>query len=135
MGDLLKLYGVTFLSSLIFSSANWVFFLSKLKTENYVIPWFGWRLSNWFTFTVSIWGFNMVFYILGTILVAFGYRISINSFGGVYSAFFVGHISSLFISVFLIRLMAHEVPNRNGWITLILLIITTFFASHSGKSV
>lgn len=135
MGDLLKLYGVLLASNLMFSIFNWVFFFSRLKTKIYVIPIAGLKFDHWWSFTLGIWIFNAIFcYIPATFLVALGYRMSLQKFGGLYSGFLMGHVVALFTSVLLLKLIVGEVPNKNGWIALILIVIASFFAVNSGRS-
>lgn len=121
------------ISSALFSYFNFQFLYSKLKSGTYALPFIG-QFDAWWKFVVAAWLFNAPIYIVGTLLTALSYKVSLDNFGTLYTAFIISHVCSILLSVFFIRLTAGEVPNQNGWIAITLVILSLFFASYSGKN-
>ena len=136
--DLLKLlpiYAISLLAQLVFQYVNFSFMFSRLKNGNLKIPVSEHIFSSWWSFTVAAWLFNATFYLAGSLLTVWAYKLSIDSFGGLYSGFIVASIAAIIMSVFFMYIFAGEVPNKNGWIALILVVLASFFAANSGKGV
>ncbi len=140
MKDLLKIlpiYGVSFVAQIMFNFVNFTYFISRLKTGVYTIKVFDklFTFNHWWTFTIAVWFYNAPVYIVATVLVAWAYVMSVRVFGDLSSGIIVGTIAYLATSLFFVRLRAGELPTRNGWIAIAMLILVSFFAAHSGKNV
>ena len=137
MRDLLKLlpiYSISLLAQFIFNYFNFTFLFSKLKTGVYTVPFIGHVFQSWWSFTIAAWLFNCIAYIPATVLVAWGYRISVENFGVIYLAMIIGQIASILTSILFIYLTTGEVPDRNSWIALTLVLVASVFVVYSKKS-
>ena len=139
MRDLLKLlpiFVVALLAQCWFNFFNVTFWLSRLKAGSYRIPLVGWTFETWWGFTMGIWSFNAVFcYIWSTVLIAWCYKESVKQSQGLYAALLIIQIASNLSSILFMRLIAGEVPNRNGWIAIGLFLLASFFTANSGRNV
>lgn len=139
MKDLLKIlpiYGSLFLAGTIFSFVNITFWLSKLKSGIYTLPLSKIPFINlifktnpvfetWYGFTLAAWCFNIPYYIMATFFVGYAYKTSVVNYGVLYSAFVIGHITSVFTTMIFMYIQVGEVPNRNEWIALILTLMAS----------
>ena len=136
MKDLLKIlpmYGVMFLAQFIMSWGSYTFIFSRVKSGKYILPLFG-EFSSWQTFTVVAWLMASILYIPGTILVVWAVRMSLKNSGSMYPWAIAGQMVPIFITMFFMWYRIGEVPNRNGWISIVLVITASIFAAFSGKS-
>ena len=139
MRDLLKLlpiFGLSLAAQFWFNYFNFKFLFSKIKIGVYTVPFVN-HVFEWLgTFTVAVWSFNAIFcYIPATIMVAYAYKLSVESFGGLSSAVIVGQVASILTSVLFMRLMAGEALNKNGWIAIILILLVLPFAANSSTNI
>lgn len=136
MLDLLKLLqilGISLLAQIWFNFFNFKFWLSGLKSGIYHMPILGW-FKSWWTFTLGAWCFNAIFcYIWATMLIGWCYKLSVESSGGLTRGFLVIQAASFLSSIYFIRLIVGETPNRNGWIAIILILLALPFAANSSK--
>ena len=118
MSDLLKMlpiYCLSIIASLWFSYFNFQFFFAKIKSGDYVVPYLDHVFERMVPFVLATYIFNAIFcYFPATILVAYSYKISVERFGGLSSALIVSHATGLLASVLFMKLLAGEIPNRNG---------------------
>lgn len=119
-------------ASSIFSYFNFRFLFSRIKSGVYEVPFFG-SFDVWWKFVIAAWIFNAPFYVVGTLLVALSYKISSENFGTLYTAFIVSNVCGILMSVLFIRLTVGELPNRNGWIAMVLVLMSLLFAAYSGR--
>lgn len=133
---LLPIYGLMLTAQLWFNYFNFKFIFSKIKVGDYTVPFIN-HVFEWLaTFTIVSWIFNAIFcYIPATILVAYSYKISVENFNGLSSAVIVGQVASVMTSVLFMRLVAGEALNRNGWISIALIILALPFAAYSSTNV
>jgi len=59
----------------------------------------------------------------------------VERFGGLSSAVIVGNATGLLVSVLFMRLIAGEIPNRNGWIAIALILASLPFAANSSINI
>lgn len=130
---LLQILVIQLLASAIFSYFNFRFLFSRIKYGVYEVPLFG-SFDVWWKFIIAAWMFNTPFYVAGTLLMALSYKISSENFGTLYTAFIVSNVCGILVSIFFIRLTVGEMPNRNGWIAMTLVLASLFFAAYSGKN-
>lgn len=129
---LLSILVIQLVASAIFSYFNFKFLFSRIKSGVYEVPLLG-SFDVWWKFIIAAWVFNIPFYVVGTLLVALSYKISLENFGTLYTAFIVSNVCGILMSVFFIHLTAGEVPNKNGWIAIVLVLASLLFAAYSGK--
>ena len=91
--------------------------------------------DSWWKFAVAAWMFNAPFYLAGTILVALSIKLSMENFGAVYTSIIIGQIITVLTTIFFMWYKMGELPNRNGWIALVLILIASIFAANSGKNI
>ena len=146
MNDLLKLlpiYGASFAAQIMFNYFNFTFLFSRLKfgtktgVFSFTIPLIEktYIFQNWPTLTVGAWCLGIIIYVPATLLVAWAYVLSVRNFDSITSAIIVGTLASLATSLFFARLRAGEIPNTNGWIAILLIILASFFAAHSSNNI
>lgn len=136
MKDLLKIlpmYATIFFAQFIMSWGSYTFIFSKVKSGKYVLPFFG-EFESWQWFTVVAWSMASFLYIPGTILVVLASRFSMKNSGSMYPWAIAGQIVPIAITIFFMWYIIGEVPNRNGWIALALVMVASIFAAFSGKS-
>ncbi len=133
---LLPIFGLSVLAQLWFNYFNFKFLFSKIKFGDYTVPFVN-HVFEWLaTFTMAAWTFNAVFcYIPATIMITYGYKLSVENFDGLSSAVIVGQVTSLMTSVLFMRLMAGEALNRNGWVAMTLILLALPFAAYSSTNI
>ena len=82
-------------------------------------------------FSLAAWAFNASFYAIVSVLVSLTFMISLKSFGTVAPALIASFITSIMSSILFMWLITNEVPTRNGWIAIILVLIASIFAAKS----
>ena len=148
MSDLLKvlpIYGSLFLANVIFSCVNITFWLSKFKSGIYTLPLSQIPIVNlifkvdpvfstWWGFTLAAWSFNVLTtYVFATLLVGWAYKVSVDRYGVLYSAFVIGQIASVATHMLFFYLKAGEAPRKNDLIALILILVASFLIKHPAK--
>ena len=137
MKDLLKLlpiYAALLGAQLIFNYINYIFLFSKIKSGVYHVPLLG-DFSSWWKFVVAVWLFNAPAYVLGTILMVWSVKLSLANFGVMYTSVIVAQIVSILTTIFFMWYKMGELPNRNGWIAFVLILLASVFAANSGKNI
>lgn len=132
---LLPIYGVMLAAQLVFSWFNYTFLFSKMKLGVYYLPIVNQTFTSWWKFAIAAWLFNAPAYVVGTILVALSIKLSVESFGVVYTSIIVGQIVTTITAIFFMWYRIGELPNRNGWIALTLVLLASIFAAYSGKNI
>ncbi len=121
-------------AQIIFSYVNFTFLFSKLKLGDYHNPLFG-DFSSWWKFTIAVWVFNAPVYVLGTVLVAWSVKLSLNNFGDMYTSVIIGQVIIVVVTLFFMWYRMGELPSRNGCIALILVFVASLFAANSGRQI
>lgn len=107
----------------------------NIKAGQYITPLFGWRFKSWWPFiTVSV-AVLQPFYWTGGILIFTAYKISLDYFTEVYPAVILNLAAMTAWSVLMMYLRVKELPTRDGWIALTLIIIASFLAINAGRSI
>jgi len=127
-------YGVMFVNWIILSVLYYVIIPTKNGFRIFKPFLAEETFSSWWKLTVASWMFNAPAYILGTILVAWSIKMSMENFGVMYTSIIVGQIITVLCTVFFMWYKMGEFPNRNGWIAMVLILIASVFAAFSGKS-
>ena len=139
MSDLIKLlhiYALAMIAQLWYNFFNFRFIYSKVKIGDYTVPFINHVFQRLSTFTVVAWTFNAVFcYIPATIISVYSFYLSYKYFGGASSALIVNIISTLLTAILFMKLTTGESLNKNGWIAVMLIVLASFFAAHSGKNI
>lgn len=137
--QLMPLYGVLLLAQLIFSWFNYNFLFSKIKSGVYqiLIPFteIMFVFSSWHKFAIAAWLFNAPAYLIGTILVAFSIKLSVDDFGVAYVWVIASQVIAIATTMFFMWYKMGELPNRNGWIALILILLASIFSANSGRNI
>lgn len=129
----LTIYAIMFLAQFIMSWGSYTFIFSKVKSNKYTLPLFG-EFQSWQWFTVVAWSMASMLYIPGTILVVLASRYSMRNSGSMYPWAIAGQMVPIGITMFFMWYRIGELPNRNGWIALILVMLASIFASFSGRN-
>lgn len=127
----LPIYVSLFISGIIFGFVNTTFWLSKVKSGMYTIPLVSKVFETWWGFTLAVWCFNAPFYVTATLFVAYAYKTSVDNFGVLYSAFVIGHITSVIATMFFMYTQVGEMPNRKEWIALALVLVASLILANS----
>ncbi len=139
LSQLLPIYGVLLLAQLIFSWFNYTFLFSKIKTGVYQIqiPFTEvlFTFSSWSEFTAVAWLFNAPAYLVGTILVALSIKLSVDDFGVAYVWVIASQVVAIVTTIFFMWYKMGELPNRNGWIALMFVLLASIFSANSGKNI
>ncbi len=132
----LQIYGLAISAQIWFNFFNFEVIYSRIKFGNYKLPFCDHVFKSLASFTVAGWLFNSIFcYPWATVLTTYSFVLSIKYFNGLSTGLIVTVIANLMNYVFFMRLTAGETFNRSGWIAVILIIIASFFAAHSGKNI
>ena len=132
LSKVLPIYICFFLANIWFSLFNVTFWLSRIKTGVYKLPFFDKIFETWWGFTLAIWCFNAIFCYMGaTLLVARAYKTSVDNFGVLMSAFVISQIVSTAVPLFFICTQTGEMPNRQEFIALGLILIASLILANS----
>lgn len=107
----------------------------NIKAGQYITPMFGWRFESWWTFIIVSVAVLQPFYWTGGILIFTAYKISLDYFTEVYPAVILNLAAMTAWSVLMMYLRVKELPTRDGWIALTLIIIASFLAINAGRSI
>lgn len=132
---LLPIYVVMLAAQLVFGWFNYTFLFSRMKSGIYHLPVVDQTFASWWKFAIAAWAFNAPAYIIGTILVALSVKLSVESFGVMYTSIIVGQVITVITTLFFMWYKIGELPNRNGWIALALVLLASIFSAYSGKNV
>lgn len=120
-----------------FFTANFTYtIVGKLKSGDYSIFVFGYHLYtflSWFWFIFWFLAMIQPLYWIGGIMIMTAYKYSLVHFHAAYLAVLANLITILLNTVFFMRLRVGEVPNKNGWVALLFILIASIFAALSKK--
>ena len=107
----------------------------NIKTGQYVTPLFGWKFESWWPFiTISVAALQ-VFYWTGGVMILTAYKLSLDHFNKVYPAVILNLVAMTAWTVLMMYFRVRELPTRNGWIALTLILIVSLLAMNSGRNV
>jgi len=127
----LPIYVSLFIAGAIFSFVNITFWLSKIKSGVYVLPFIDHVFQKCWTFTLAAWCFNVPSYIIATLFVGYAYKTSVANYGILYSALVISNITSVFTMMFFMYIQTGEVPNKKEWMSLVLVLIASLLLTNS----
>lgn len=107
----------------------------NLKNGYYVTPIFGWRFDNWPMFIVASLGAFQPFYWLGGVLLFSAYKLSMDYFSEMYPVVILNLVAVTSWTILMMYIKVREVPTRDGWIALVLIIIVSLLAINAGKNI
>jgi len=107
----------------------------QLKLGSYVTPLFGWKFDHWFSYIVCSMGVFQVLYWINGIMLFTAYKLSFDHFGTMYPAVILNLIAVILWTIWMMYLRVGEVPTRDGWFALILIILASLLAMNAGKNV
>lgn len=129
------IFGILLVSH--FFTANFTYtIVGKLKSGDYSVTALGYHIytfQSWFWFVFWFLAMIQPFYWIGGIMIMTAYKYSFIYFHAAYLAVLANLITIILNTVFFMRLRVGEVPNRNGWIALIFILIASIFAALSKK--
>lgn len=107
----------------------------NIKAGQYVTPLFGWRFESWWPFiTISV-GVLQIFYWTGGVMIFTAFKLSLAYFGKVYPAVILNLAAVTAWTVLMMYLRVKELPTRDGWIAITLIIIISLLAMNAGKNI
>lgn len=131
----LLIFGILLASH--FFTANFTYtIVGKLKSGDYSIATLGYHIytfQSWFWFVFWFLAMIQPFYWIGGIMIMATYKYSLIHFHAAYLAVLANLITIILNTVFFMRLRVGEVPNKNGWIALVFILIASIFAALSKK--
>lgn len=109
--------------------------VKNIKAGQYVTPLFGWRFEGWWPFiTVSV-GILQIFYYTGGVMIFTAFKLSLDHFGKIYPAVILNLAAATAWTVIMMYFRVKELPTREGWIALILIIIASVLAMNTGRNI
>ncbi len=109
--------------------------VANIKEGRYITPLFGWKFDSWWPFiTISV-GMLQPFYWTGGVLIFTAYKLSLDHFSEVYPAVILNLAAMTVWTVMMMYFRVHELPTRDGWIALALVIIASLLAMNAGKNI
>lgn len=107
----------------------------NLKLGNYVTPFIGWKFEHWSTFLISSLAiFQPIYFVNGFILFT-AYKLSFDHLGTMYPAVVLNLVAIIFWTIFMMYLRVKEVPTRDGWIAIVLIVVASLLAMNAGKNI
>ena len=107
----------------------------NIKAGQYITPIFGWRFESWWPFiTISV-GILQPFYWTGGVMIFTAYKLSLDNFSEVFPAVILNLAAMTGWTVLMMYVRVKELPTRDGWIALILIVIASLLAMNAGRSV
>ena len=107
----------------------------NIKIGQYVTPLFGWKFESWWPFiTISV-ATLQVFYWTGGVMIFTAYKLSLDHFDKVYPAVILNLVAMTAWTVLMMYLQVRELPTRDGWIALALIVIASLLSMNSGKNI
>lgn len=128
------------LISLLVVMSHWTSILTytlvkNIKAGQYVTPLFGWKFENWWPFiTVSV-GVLQVFYYTGGVMIFTAYKLSLDHFKEAYPAVILNLAAMTAWTVLMMYFRVKELPTRDGWIALVLIVVVSLLAINSGRNI
>jgi len=105
-----------------------------LKTGSYVTPLFGWKFSHWLSFVFVSLAALQVFYLLSGMILFVAYKLTLDYFHVMYPAVILNMVAIIFWTILMMYIKVKEVPTRDGWIALSLVVIASLLAMNAGRN-
>lgn len=107
----------------------------NIKAGQYITPILGLRFDSWLPFIIVSVTILQPFYWTGGIMIFTAYKLSLDNFSGVYPAVILNLAAMNAWTVLMMYLRVKELPTRDGWIALALIIIASLLAMNAGKNI
>ena len=109
--------------------------VANIKAGQYVTPLFGWRFDSWWPFiTVSV-AILQPFYFTGGVMIFTAYKLTFDWYGNIYPAVILNLAAMTGWTVVMMYFRVKELPTRDGWIALILIVIVSLLAMNAGRNI
>lgn len=99
------------------------------------MPLVGWEFESWWPFIMVSVTVLQPFYWTGGVLIFTAYKISLDHFLEVYPAVILNLAAMTAWTVLMMYLRVKELPSRDGWIAIVLIIIASILAINAGKNI
>jgi len=107
----------------------------NIKAGQYITPLIGWKFESWWTFiTVSV-AVLQPFYFTGGVMIFTAYKLSLDYFKEAYPAVILNLAAMTAWTVVMMYFRVKELPTRDGWIALALIIVVSLLAMNAGKNI
>lgn len=128
------------LISLLILISHWTSILTytlvrNIKNGQYIVPLLGWKFENWWPFVLVSVAFLQPFYWTGGVLLFTAYKVSLDRFTEVYPAVILNLAAMIAWTIMMMYFRVRELPTRDGWIALTLIIIASLLAINTGRSI
>lgn len=107
----------------------------QLKLGSYVTPIFGWKFDHWLSYIACSMGAFQVLYWINGIMLFTAYKLSFDHFGTMYPAVILNLVAVIFWTVLMMYIRVGEIPSRDGWIAIVLIIIASLLTMNAGKNI
>ena len=116
---------------------SWITYsiLQNLKNGSYVVPIFGWRFEHWFSFVVGALAIMQIFYLISGIILFTAYKLTLDHFQVAYPAVVLNLLAVVLWTILMMYVRVREIPTRDGWIAIALIIIASLLAMNAGKNI
>lgn len=133
-----RIFNLLLIPLLVFMS-HWTSILTytlvrNIKTGQYITPLFGWRFENWWPFVLVSVAVLQPFYWTGGVLIFTAYKISLDRFTEAYPAVILNLAAMTAWTIMMMYFRVRELPTRDGWVALTLIIIASLLAINTGRS-
>lgn len=107
----------------------------NIKTGQYITPLFGWRFESWWPFILTSVTMLQPFYWTGGVMIFTAYKLSLDNFSEAYPAVILNLAAMTAWTVLMMYVRVKELPTRDGWIALVLIIIASLLAMNAGRNI
>ena len=107
----------------------------SIKSGQYVVPLLGWKFDSWWPFIFTSVAFLQPFYFTGGIMIFTAYKLSLDHFSEAYPAVILNLAAMTAWTVVMMYLRVRELPTRDGWIALVLILIVSLLAMNAGRNI
>lgn len=107
----------------------------NIKAGEWVVPLFGWRFESWWPFILTSVTMLQPFYWTGGVMIFTAYKLSLDNFSEAYPAVILNLAAMTGWTVLMMYLRVKELPTRDGWIALVLIIIASLLAMNAGRNI
>ncbi len=107
----------------------------NIKAGQYIAPILGLRFESWWPFILVSVTILQPFYWTGGVMIFTAYKLSLDHFTNVYPVVILNLAAMNAWTVLMMYLRVKELPTRDGWIALALIIIASLLAMNAGKNI
>lgn len=107
----------------------------NIKDGQYVTPLVGWRFESWWPFIMVSVAILQPFYWTGGVLIFTAYKLAHDSYKEIYPAVILNLAAMTAWTVVMMYFRVKELPTRDGWIALILVVVASLLVANIKRNV